>query len=74
MIIDLKNLTPAERNNLLKEAGSTLRHIPFPLLHPDRPSSMFFYEIVIEEDILQTARRKRLEAQTRDMLKTAGHG
>jgi hypothetical protein len=64
MIIDLKNLTAKDREDLLKEAGDILRHIPYPNLHPDRPSSQYFYEIVIEEDILQTARRKRLEEQT----------
>jgi hypothetical protein len=63
MIIDLKNLSPKDREDLLKEAGEILHHIPYPNLHPDRPSSMHFYEIVIEEDILQTARRKRLEEQ-----------
>jgi hypothetical protein len=63
MIIDLKNLSIKDREDLLKEAGENLRHIPYPGLHPDRPSSQYFYEIVIEEDILQTARRKRLEEQ-----------
>jgi hypothetical protein len=63
MIIDLKYLSPKDREDLLKEAGEILHHIPYPNLHPDRPSSQFFYEIVIEEDILQTARRKRLEEQ-----------
>ena len=64
MIIDLKNLSSAEREDLLREAGHVLRHIPFPNLHPDRPSSLHFYEIVIEEDILQMARRRQLEEQT----------
>ena len=63
MIIDLKNLSTKDREDLLKEAGDILQHIPYPSLHPDRPSSQHFYEIVIEEDILQTARRKRLEEQ-----------
>ncbi len=64
MIIDLKNLSTKDREDLLREAGDILRHIPYPNLHPDRPSSQHFYEIVIEEDILQMARRKRLEEQT----------
>jgi hypothetical protein len=64
MIIDLKNLSPKDREDLLREAGEILRHIPYPNLHPDRSSSQHFYEIVIEEDILQMARRKRLEEQT----------
>ena len=64
MIIDLKNLSNKDREDLLREAGDILHHIPYPNLHPDRPSSQHFYEIVIEEDILQTARRKRLEEQT----------
>jgi hypothetical protein len=64
MIIDLKNLNIKDREDLLKEAGEILRHIPYPSLHPDRPSSQYFYEIVIEEDLLQMARRKRLEEQT----------
>jgi hypothetical protein len=63
MIIDLKHLNNKDREDLIKEAGEILRHIPYPSLHPDRPSSAYFYEIVIEEDILQTARRKRLEEQ-----------
>jgi hypothetical protein len=63
MIIDLKNLSTKDREDLIKEAGSILRHIPYPSLHPDRPSSRYFYEIVIEEDVLQMARRKRLEEQ-----------
>jgi hypothetical protein len=63
MIIDLKNLSSKDREDLINEAGEILRHIPYPSLHPDRPSSQYFYEIVIEEDILQTARRKRLEEQ-----------
>jgi hypothetical protein len=64
MIIDLKNLSNKDREDLLREAGDILHHIPYPNLHPDRPSSQYFYEIVIEEDILQMARRKRLEEQT----------
>jgi hypothetical protein len=64
MIIDLKNLSPKDREDLIREAGGILRHIPYPSLHPDRSSSQYFYEIVIEEDILQMARRKRLEEQT----------
>ena len=64
MIIDLKNLSVKDRNDLLKEAGDILRYVPYPNLHPDRPSSLHFYEIVIEEDILQMARRRQLEQQT----------
>jgi hypothetical protein len=64
MIIDLKNLSPKDREDLIREAGDTLRHIPYPSLHPDRSSSQYLYEIVIAEDILQMARRKRIEEQT----------
>jgi hypothetical protein len=61
MILDLKNLSKKERKEVLVEAGPILRHIPFPDIHPDRSSSPFFYEIVIEEDYLDFARRKHVD-------------
>lgn len=63
MIIDLKLLTAREREDILRMAGDTLRHVPFPEIHPDRPSSKYYYEIFIEEDLLQRARRERIERQ-----------
>jgi hypothetical protein len=63
MIIDLKHLSENDREDLLREAGDMLKHIPFPIVHPDRPSSRFFYEIIIKEDAIQTARRLRVEGQ-----------
>jgi hypothetical protein len=63
MIIDLKHLTAREREEMLREAGDILVHLPFPEIHPDRPSSQYYYEIVVEEDLLQRARRERIERQ-----------
>jgi hypothetical protein len=63
MIIDLKLLAVREREDILRMAGDNLRHVPFPEIHPDRPSGKFYYEIVIKEDFLQQARRERIERQ-----------
>ena len=63
MIIDLKSLTVLERSELLAVAGNILRHIPFPAIHPDRPSSGHYFEIAFEEDLLQNARRRKVESQ-----------
>jgi hypothetical protein len=63
LIIDLKDLTPEDRADLLAEAGPVLKHVPYPEMHPDRSSSQHFYQIVIEEDIIQEARRRRIAEQ-----------
>ena len=63
MIIDLKPLSVREREDILWMAGDHLRNVSFPEVHPDRPSSNHFYQIVIEEDLLQRARRERIERQ-----------
>ena len=63
MTIDLKLLSAIERQDIIRMGGDTLRHIPFPEIHPDRPSSKYYYEIFIEEDLLQRARCERIERQ-----------
>jgi hypothetical protein len=63
MIIDLKLLAVREREDIFRMAGDNLRHAPFPEIHPDRRSGKFYYEIVIKEDLLQRARRERIERQ-----------
>jgi hypothetical protein len=60
MTIDLKLLSALERKDIIRMGGNTLRHIPFPVIHPDRPSSKYYYEIFIEEDLLERARRERI--------------
>ena len=59
MIIDLKVVSSLEREDIIRMSGDTLRHIPFSEIHPDRSSSKHYYEIRIEEDFLQRARRER---------------
>ena len=39
MTIDLKLLSALERQDIIRMGGDTLRHVPFPEIHPDRPSS-----------------------------------
>lgn len=63
MIVDLQVLSDVERLCLLHDAGERLRHVARPPVHPDRRNSQFFYEIRIKEDILQRARRARVEKQ-----------
>jgi hypothetical protein len=63
VIVDLQALSNAERRALLREAGDRLRHVIHPDVHPDRLNSQFFYEIRIKEDLLQRARRARVEKQ-----------
>jgi hypothetical protein len=63
MVIDLKPISVCEREDLLWVTGDHLRNVSFPEVHPDRPSSNHFYRIVIEEDLLQRARRERIERQ-----------
>ena len=60
MTIDLKLLSALERQDIIRMGGHTLRHIPFPEMHPDRLSSKNYYEIYIEEDLLERARRERI--------------
>ena len=60
MTIDLKLLLALERQDIIRMGGDTLRHVPFPEIHPDRPSSKYYYEIFIEEDLLERARRERI--------------
>jgi hypothetical protein len=63
VIVDLQALSNAERLSLLREAGDRLRHVLHPNVHPDRLNSQHFYEIRIKEDLLQRARRARVEKQ-----------
>jgi hypothetical protein len=63
VIVDLQILSDVERLCLLHDAGERLRHVDHPPIHPDRRNSQFFYEIQIKEDILQRARRARVEKQ-----------
>ena len=63
MIIDLKVFSSLEREDIIRMSGDTLRHIPFSEIHPDRSSSKHYYEIRIEEDFLQRARRERTARQ-----------
>ena len=63
MTIDLKLLSALERRDIIQMGGDTLRHVPFPEIHPDRPSSKYYYEIFMQEDLLQRARRERIERQ-----------
>jgi hypothetical protein len=60
MTIDLKLLSALERQDIIRMGGDTLRHVPFPEIHPDRPSSKYYYEIFIEENLLERARRERI--------------
>jgi hypothetical protein len=52
-----------EREELLREAGDVLRRVAFPVVHPGRKSSKWFYEIVFEEDAMHRIRAKRVEGQ-----------
>ena len=69
MIVDLKHLSKSERGLLLLQAGDRLEHVECPNIHPDRPSSQHFYEVHIKEDLLNTARRRRIERQKRKTQK-----
>jgi len=63
VIIDLQVLSDVERLCLLHDAGDRFQHVKHPQIHPDRRNSQFFYEIHVKEDILQRARRNRVEKQ-----------
>jgi hypothetical protein len=63
VIVDLQTLSEAERLCLLREAGPRLQHVTRPDVHPDRRNSQHFYEIKVKEDMLQRARRRRVEKQ-----------
>jgi hypothetical protein len=63
VIVDLQTLSNAERLCLLHDAGDRLQHVTRPAIHPDRRNSQFFYEIKIKEDMLERARRARVEKQ-----------
>jgi hypothetical protein len=56
-------LSEIERLCLLREAGDRLQRVTRPSIHPDRLNSQYFYEIKIKEDMLQRARRNRIEKQ-----------
>jgi hypothetical protein len=60
MTIDLKLLSTLERQDVIRMGRDTLRHVPFPEIYRDRPSSKYYYEILIEEDLLERARRERI--------------
>lgn len=65
MILDLRHLTDNERTRLLLQTGNRLERVSHPDIHPDSPSSLHFYRLHLKEDLLDTARRKRVERQER---------
>jgi DNA replication protein DnaC len=51
---------PKKINQLQIQDLFRLRFIDEKANHPDRPSSKYYYEIYIEEDLLERARRERI--------------
>jgi hypothetical protein len=47
VIINLGDLTPETREEILKRAGDILVHVPFPDLHPNHKKSGYIYMICV---------------------------
>jgi hypothetical protein len=48
VIINLGDLFPETREEILKRAGDILVHVPFPDLHPNHKVSRFFYMVRVD--------------------------